>query len=62
MICGTLIVLAIIFKGRKKESDEVESQLIQELHQGLTRMEKRIESLETIILESQKKTSKDKPL
>jgi phage shock protein B len=40
-------------KGRKMEADE--ARRVQEIYQGITRMEERIEALETIILEHQKK-------
>ena len=36
-------------KGQKNQSDE--ARIIQEIYQGLARMEERVESLETIILE-----------
>jgi type II secretory pathway component PulJ len=40
-------------KGRDDESQAEEAKLMQELHQGLSLMEKRIEALETILLERQ---------
>ncbi len=43
-------------QGRKAaQADEEEARMIQELHQGLKRMESRIESLETILLEREGK-------
>lgn len=59
VICGTLIVLAVILKSKKKEPNSDESKLIQELHHGLTRMEKRIESLESIILNTEQQPPKN---
>lgn len=55
----TLIILAKIMKGNsasgsksdRKRSDREEAEIVQELHHNLTRLEKRIESLETIILD-----------
>ena len=44
-------------KGRKDQADE--ARLIQELYQGLLDMEKRVESLETILMEHQ---GKERPL
>jgi phage shock protein B len=41
-------------KNRSEESED-EARIIQQLHQQLTRMEERIESLETILLERDKK-------
>jgi phage shock protein B len=40
-------------KERKHQSDE--TRMIQEIYQGLSRMEERVESLETILLDSEKK-------
>jgi phage shock protein B len=53
-----LIALAILKggkskKGRNMEADEARK--AQEIYQGITRMEERIEALETIILEHEKK-------
>lgn len=57
MTAGLLLVGAVIFgiirlftrSGR--EDGAGEAQMIQELYQGLARMEERIETLETILLE-----------
>lgn len=40
-------------KGRQMETNE--ARMIQEIHQGLSKMEKRVESLETVILERERK-------
>ncbi len=54
-ICVTAIVLAKMGgrKHRRKEASlEVEeTKVMQEIHQGLTKLEKRIEALETIIID-----------
>ncbi len=52
---GVAIIKVIKGKsdGRDKEAQADEAKLMQELHQGLSRMEKRIEALETILLERQ---------
>jgi phage shock protein B len=67
VICGTLISLAKIMRGKdddrksgrrhrghRRGSDEPDAQseaeLIQEIHRGLTRLENRIEALETIVI------------
>ena len=57
--------------GADKEHQAEETGLIQELHQGLVRMEKRIETLETLLFDRDekvtgkkvdvKKASEDKP-
>lgn len=37
--------------GTRREDQAQETQLMQELHQGLSRMEQRIEALETLLLD-----------
>lgn len=39
-------------RGQKSQSDE--AKIIQEIYQGLARMEERVESLETILLERER--------
>jgi len=58
-IIGSTILMAInIIKGgvtskdRKTQTDE--ARIIQEIYQGLARMEERVESLETIILDRER--------
>jgi phage shock protein B len=53
IICGTLV--SLIKRAPSKESNPEDIKLIQELHQGLGRMEKRIESLETILYDQHRK-------
>ncbi len=57
LICGTIL---IIFKTRSNRRssgaiDSEEAKIIQELYQGLEKLEARIESLETILTEEQEK-------
>jgi len=59
-IIGSTILMAIKIikggvsrKGQNLQTDEAKK--IQEIYQGLSRMEKRIEALETIILDSDRK-------
>ena len=59
MIAGT-ILMAVKMRNcgvsRKSRQDyEEETRMIQEIYHGLTQMEKRVESLETILMESQGK-------
>jgi phage shock protein B len=59
-VIGTTILMAIkIIKGglshKKQKYQADETRMIQEIYQGLSRMEERVESLETILLESDKK-------
>jgi len=44
----------------KSTADDEEARVIQEVHQGLTRMEERIEALETILLERGEEKGRDK--
>ena len=54
----TIIVAIRLFKGglsradRKKQAEE--ARMIQEIYQGLSRMEERVEALETILLDREK--------
>ncbi|MDD4349618.1 MAG: hypothetical protein PHF70_10965 [Opitutales bacterium] len=57
VICGTLIVLTLlILNAMKKQKagspSPDETRIIQELHQSLLRLEKRIDALETIYFEN----------
>jgi len=59
IMAGTLISLAKILKGhsggkggRQSGSDREEAEIMQEIHQSLSRLEKRIDALETIVLEN----------
>lgn len=59
IIAATVVALArsrhgpVRAKGGETQMDE--TRIIQELHEGLLRMEKRIEALETILLERERK-------
>jgi len=48
--------LVVLVKGRRSNllSDD-ESRLMQELHQGMLKMERRVETLETLLLERETK-------
>jgi phage shock protein B len=59
-IIGSTILMAIKIlkgglsrKGQRVQSEE--ARMIQEIYQGLSRMEARVEALETIILEGERK-------
>lgn len=58
-ICGTLIAITAILKGKSPPRDNPESkeeaQTIQELYRQCTRLADRIEALETIILDREGK-------
>jgi phage shock protein B len=52
----TWAVVRLITGGRRRHGREEreESQMIQELYQGLLRMEKRVETLETLLIERER--------
>jgi len=49
-----LLIPVLLFSGTSRSISQEESQLMQELYQGLTRMEERVESLETLLLERER--------
>ena len=59
LVCGTIILVfragATGFSKSSRQTRNEESKMIQEIHQGLSKMEQRIETLETILMESQEK-------
>lgn len=54
----TIYFVLSAFKGgrskRSKQSDVDETRLIQEVHHGLMKMQKRVESLETLMLDEER--------
>ncbi|MGD8242542.1 MAG: phage-shock protein [Desulfobacterales bacterium] len=58
-ICGTILVAMKLRHGslsvKSREAQAEEAATIQEIYQGLSQMEKRIESLETLLMERQAK-------
>ncbi len=55
IIGGVALIALKILKGSSSEQDAQEARLIQDIHTGLQRMEKRVEALETIMLEKERK-------
>jgi hypothetical protein len=59
VIGGTILLAIKLFKGSPKKSDHgtaaEETRMIQEIYRNLTRMEERIESLEIILLEKERR-------
>ncbi len=59
IIGGFVLAGLKIIKGDSSEQDSKlraqETRLIQEIHQGLSRMEERVEALETILLDRDRK-------
>lgn len=58
IICGTILT-AIRLRGnvskKNQKHNAEEAEMIQELYQGLSRMEERTETLETLLLDSEGK-------
>ena len=56
MCMGYLFIKAVRGGGSKKskQAETEETQLIQEIHHGLTRMEGRVEALETLLLKDER--------
>ena len=60
VIGGTIIVAIKLLKGGTSRKDHAEdSKIIQEIYQGLSRMEERVEALETILLDREKRARHD---
>lgn len=61
VICVTLIVLARILKsnggGNASSTASEDLKTLREIHRNLSRMEERIEALETIIIQRHKKSN-----
>ena len=54
-VAGFFVIWALkVAKGGKDGLQAEETRMIQEMHQGLIRMEKRIEALETILLDPER--------
>ncbi len=66
VICGTILLAIRIIKGdsarggQKAEADE--AKMIQEIYQGLSRIEERVEALETILLDRAKGDKKNEKI
>jgi len=57
LICGTIMVIVKTRTDRSSSgaTDTEEARVIQEIYQGMEKLEERIESLETILKETQEK-------
>jgi phage shock protein B len=53
IICGT--ITALFSQSKKSQSNPEDIKIIQELHRELSRMEKRIEALETILYDEHRR-------
>ena len=55
VVGGTIILAIKLLKSGSSRKDQAEdSKIIQEIYQGLSRMEERVEALETILLDREK--------
>ena len=55
IIGGTILLSIKLLKGRTSRKDQADdSKIIQEIYQGLSHMEERVEALETILLDREK--------
>jgi phage shock protein B len=58
IIAGTILMAIRIFRGGGNGGDHrariEETRMIQEIYSGLTRLEQRVEALETILIEKEK--------
>jgi len=55
VIGGTIVISIKLLRGGTSRKDQAEdSKIIQEIYQGLARMEQRVEALETILLDREK--------
>ncbi|NLD35737.1 MAG: phage-shock protein [Desulfatiglans sp.] len=58
VICSTIVIMVKMLKGgassKGQKANGDEARMIQEIYQGLARMEERVESLETILMERER--------
>jgi phage shock protein B len=63
IISGTILMAIKIIKGgvsrKDRDQSSTEAKMVQEIYQGLGDMEERIETLETILLDREKRTRND---
>lgn len=65
VISGAFLVRIVSILARRKESDKLgvdETKLMQELHQGLLRMEQRVENLETLMMRERRDETREERL
>jgi phage shock protein B len=62
IIAGTILLAIRMIKGGKSPEDRQqlaeEARMVQEIYQGMAEIENRVESLETILLDNEKKDFK----
>ena len=60
LVIGILIAIRMVRRnapGPAREAYDMETRMIQEIYQDLNKMEERVEALETILLEKERKES-----
>ena len=62
VIGGTIVLSIRLLKGNSRKDQAEDSKIIQEIYQGLSRMEERVEALETILLDQEKEGRKNEKL
>jgi len=59
IVCGVIVMIVRMIRKGSSSGETIdqseETRMIQEIYQGLSRMEQRVDALETILLERQKK-------
>ncbi len=59
LVCGTILTLVRMrhsgFSKKGRQTKNEESKMIQDIYEGLVKMEQRIETLETILMDGQEK-------
>ena len=56
IIPGSILLVIKFFRGGQSAGDQAEeAKMIQEIYTGLSRMEERVEALETILLDQEKR-------
>ena len=56
IIGGTILLSIKLLKGKTSRKDQADdSKVVQEIYQGLSQMEERVEALETILLDRDKR-------
>jgi phage shock protein B len=62
IIPATILLAIKFFRGGQSAVDQAEeAKMIQEIYKGLSRMEERVEALETILLDHEKRNRKEAP-
>lgn len=64
LVCGTILAIVKLrnsgLSGHGRNSQSEEARIIQEIYQGLSHMEERIDALETILMDGQDKKGHEK--